>query len=115
MKVQIKPKAEKTVQRNLRVASSVNEQMNKTAALADELGVDYHATIVAAVQQCDADLYVRLLDMKAKGERATKAGIIPGSDSLPEPVELSPTSSKANSISPLDRLSITNGAEQKRA
>jgi hypothetical protein len=87
MKLAIKPKAEKTVQRNLRVALSANEQMNKTAALADELGVDYHATIVAAVQQFDAELYARLLDMKAKGQSATSSGIIPGIEPLPALVE----------------------------
>lgn len=87
MKFPIKAKAEKTVQRNLRVALSINEQMNQTAALADEVGVDYHSTLVAALQQFDADLRARLLEMKAQGQRATSSGIIPGSDSLPDPVE----------------------------
>jgi hypothetical protein len=115
MKLTIKPKAEKTIQRNLRVAVSINEQMNKTAALADELGVDYHVTIVAAVQLFDADLHTRLLDMKAKGERATTSGITPGIESIPDVVGPTPSITDANGIAPLHRVSTTNSADPDRA
>jgi hypothetical protein len=79
MKINIKPKAEKTVQRNLRVPVSLNEQMNATTSLADELNVDYHATLLAAIEQFNTEFDLRLREMKAKGERPTSSGM----ESLP--------------------------------
>jgi hypothetical protein len=87
MKINIKPKAEPTVQRNLRVPISLNKQMNETTALADELGVDYHATLLAALEQFNIEFDARLREMKAKGERPTTSGITAGSESIPAPVE----------------------------
>ena len=83
MKLQLKPKAEATVQRNLRVPISLNKQMNDTAALANELSVDYHATLLAALEQFNTEFDARLREMKAKGESATASGIIPGTESIP--------------------------------
>ena len=87
MKITIKSKAESTVQRNLRVPVSLNKQMNDTSTLADQLGADYHATLIAAITQFDSEFRARLLEMKANGERAITSGITAGSASLPDPVE----------------------------
>ena len=62
--------------------------MNDTAALADELGVDYHATLLAALEQFNSEFDARLREMKAKGQSATTAGI----ESIPAPV--------SNAVSP---------------
>ena len=86
MKLNIKPKAERTIQRNLRLPISLNQQIDNTIALADELGIDYHATLVAAIEQFNIELDARLREMKDKGNGATSSGIISGSESLPSPV-----------------------------
>lgn len=87
MKITIKSKAEPTVQRNLRVPISLNKQMNETTALADELSVDYHATLLTALEQFNSEFDARLREMKAKGERPTTSGINAGSEFVPAPVE----------------------------
>jgi hypothetical protein len=100
MKINIKPKAEPTIQRNLRMPISLNKQINDTSALADELNVDYHATLLAAIEQFNTEFDARLREMKTKGEHDTRSGIIPGSESIPTPVaQQPPTSSKTASIS----------------
>jgi hypothetical protein len=91
MKINIKLKAEKTVQRNLRVPISLNQQMDDTATLAAELGADYHATLIATIQQFNTEFDARLREMKAKGESATSSGTILGSESIPDPVEQPPS------------------------
>jgi hypothetical protein len=98
MKLQLKPKAEATVQRNLRVPISLNKQMNDTAALANELSVDYHATLLAALEQFNTEFDARLREMKAKGERPTTSGITAGSESLPGLVEPHPSIVSTNGI-----------------
>jgi hypothetical protein len=78
MKLNIRTKVEPTVQRKLRFSVSLNKQMNDTTELADELGVDYHATLIAAVEQFNTELNARLREMKAKGERPTTSGTTNG-------------------------------------
>jgi hypothetical protein len=82
MKLNIKPKAEQTIQRNLRMPVSLNNQMNDTSKLADELGVDYHATLISTIEQFNTEFNARLREMKGKGQSPTSAGI----ESIPEPV-----------------------------
>ena len=86
MKINVKPKTQKTVQRNLRVSVALNQQMDETSKLADELGADYHATLVSIVEQFDTEFNAKLREMKAKGETYTNSGITAGSESIPEPV-----------------------------
>ena len=86
MKINVKTKAQKTVQRNLRVSVALNQQMDETSKLADELGADYHATLVSIVEQFDTEFNTKLHEMKAKGETYTSPGINAGSESIPEPV-----------------------------
>jgi len=86
VKINMKPKAERTIQRNLRLPISLNKQMDNTTALADEFGIDYHATLVAAIEQFNIELDARLREMKDRGNGATSSGIISGSESLPVPV-----------------------------
>ncbi|HTW89781.1 MAG TPA: hypothetical protein VMD75_17415 [Candidatus Binataceae bacterium] len=129
MKITIKSKAESTVQRNLRVPVSLNKQMNDTSALADQLGADYHATLIAAITQFDSEFRARLLEMKSNGERATTSGITAGSASLPGPVEQpsppstngdpisagqSAASSSLNLTSPDPALTHNNGVQKER-
>jgi hypothetical protein len=71
MKLSLKTKVEPTIQRKLRLPVSLNNRMNGTAKLADELGVDYHATLVAATEQFNDELDGRLREMKTKGQHAT--------------------------------------------
>jgi hypothetical protein len=105
VKINIKPKAERTVQRNLRLPISLNQQMDNTTALADELGIDYHATLIAAIEQFNIELDARLREMKDKGNGATSSGIIPGSESLPAPVaEYPPAIINAASTNPNNLL-----------
>ena len=94
MRLNIKSKAEPTIQRNLRLPFSFNQQMNATAALADELGVDYHATLLAALEQFNSEFDARLHEMKGEPKNPTNsginsgitAGINPGRESIPASV-----------------------------
>jgi hypothetical protein len=87
MKLTIKPKAELTSIRSLRMPVSLNERMTATAALADELRVDYQATLLAALDQFDSELNARLREMKTESENHIAAGTMSGttSDSAPIP------------------------------
>jgi hypothetical protein len=100
LKLNIKTKAEQTVQRNLRMPASLNNQMNDTSKLADQLGIDYHATLLSIVEQFNTEFDARLREMKAKGERPTASGITAGSESIPGPAT---------------SLSRPNGADPDRA
>ena len=111
MKINVKTKAQKTVQRNLRVSVALNHQMDETSKLADELGADYHATLVSIIEQFDTEFNARLREMKVKGETYTNSGITAGSESIPEPVsQHSAEHPKASTKS-----TTVNGAEPERA
>jgi hypothetical protein len=99
MKITIKPKAEQTKQRNLRVPISLDEQMDETTKLADAVGADYHATLLTAIEEFNTAFHAQLLEMKAKGQRATKAG----RNSIPPPVAPGDKSG--------DGISASNGAK----
>lgn len=86
MKLTIKPKAELTTQRSLRVPVSLNQQMNATAALADELRVDYHATLLAALEQFNSEFDARLREMKTESANHTAAGTMSGTTSASAPI-----------------------------
>jgi hypothetical protein len=100
MKINIKAKAEPTVQRNLRLPLSLNKQMSDTSTLAQELGIDYYATLLGALEQFNSEFDARLREMKLKDEGSTPRGIIAGRESLPAPAaQKSSVSSNAASIS----------------
>jgi hypothetical protein len=101
MKLTVKTKAQKTVQRNLRVPLTLNQQMDETSKLADELGADYHATLIGVIEQFDLEFNAKLREMKTKGESYTSPGITPGSESIPESVE------------PSNHVSAPNGASSR--
>ena len=109
MKINVKPKTQKTVQRNLRVSIALNQQMDETSKLADELGADYHATLVSIVEQFDTEFNAKLREMKAKGETYTSPGINVGSESVPEPVSQHP----ADTPKSFPKSTTVNGIDQK--
>jgi hypothetical protein len=111
MKINVKTKAQKTVQRNLRVSVALNQQMDETSKLADELGADYHATLVSIIEQFDTEFNAKLREMKAKGETYTNSGITAGSESIPEPV----SQHSAEHPKSFTKSTISNGAEPERA
>jgi hypothetical protein len=102
MRLTIKSKAERNIQRNLRLPLPLHQRMNATAALADELRVDYHATLLAALEQFDAELNARLCDMQAEHKHPTTGGISADDASIPEPV-----SPHSNSFRSAETQSIT--------
>src|SRR5689334_25087418 len=108
MKINVKTKAQKTVQRNLRISLALNQQMDETSKLADELGADYHATLVSIVEQFDTEFNAKLHEMKAKGETYTSPGINVGSESVPEPVSQYP----ADTSKSFPKSTTVNGAAQ---
>jgi hypothetical protein len=66
MKVIIKPKAESQDRITLRVSASLKKRMDQTRALADQIGADYYASIVDAIDGADQELREKLIQSGAK-------------------------------------------------
>ncbi len=60
MKIAVKPKTEATEQLNIRVPASLKQRIDRVRALADKVGIDYHATLVGMVDQFNTELEVQL-------------------------------------------------------
>jgi hypothetical protein len=89
MRINMKSKPEKTVQRNLRVPVSLDEQMDKLTTRADKLSENYHDTLIDLIRQFNAEFATRLDEKEAEltqGKNSTRSGINPGGESLPGPV-----------------------------
>jgi hypothetical protein len=111
MKINVKTKTPKTVQRNLRVPVALNQQMDDISKLADELGADYHGTLLGIIEQFNSEFGAKLREMKAKGESYTNSGINAGSESIPAPVSLQAKQPSAS----ITKSTPVNGAEPERA
>ncbi|HVN90985.1 MAG TPA: hypothetical protein VMT61_14310 [Candidatus Binataceae bacterium] len=83
MKIAVKPKTEATEQLNIRIPASLRQSVDRVRALADEVGVDYHATLVAMVAQFNTELEAELLRIKNKDRGASNSA----STSVPTPTD----------------------------
>jgi hypothetical protein len=60
MKIAVKAKPETQKQLHFRVPASLKDAIDATRTLADQLGVDYNATIVDLIAQANGDLHAQL-------------------------------------------------------
>jgi hypothetical protein len=94
MKITVKPKTEATEQLNIRVPASLKQRIDHVRALADEAGVDYHATLVGVIDQFNTELEAQLRQITIKADGRIRSA----STSLAEPAVDQPASSNGRKI-----------------
>jgi hypothetical protein len=119
MKLTIKAKADKTIQRNLRLPIAMNNKMNELTRFADELGADYHGSLLALIEQFNIEFEAKLHEMKTQGQEATGSDTAAGRESIPDPVSQQhrtrPSSNTHSGITSVSPAPSSNDADTDRA